>query len=102
MAWFKNMKIAGKIIVSSLMFVIIILVLSYQQYSGNKANEARFKTFYEDRFVPVRELNKLFKGLLQVRINMLQEKIAAEFNDWQEFNKRMESSAKIHAENEKI
>ncbi len=102
MKWFKNMKIAGKIILSCLIFVVIIIVLSYQQYNSNQTNNARFETFYADRFVPVRELNILFKNILQVRINMLQEKVAAIDNNWTEFEKRIAFSKKLHEQNAKL
>lgn len=102
MKWFKNIKIGGKIIIASLLFVVIIVVLSYQQYAANQTNNQRFNTFYADRFVPTRTLNILFKNLLQIRINMLQEKIHAERDEWKKFNERLEYSERLRKENKKI
>jgi methyl-accepting chemotaxis protein len=102
MKWFNNLKVSMKVLLSSMVFLILIIIISVQGILSNNNASADFKTLYEDRFVPVRQLNILFKGLLQVRINMLQEKIAAEFKDWAEFEKRLKSSSDIHTKNAKI
>ena len=102
MTWFNNLKISLKIIVSCLLFMAIIVVLSYQQYTSLSRADQEFSTFYADRFVPVRELNKFYKNLLQIRINMLQEKIAAEFQEWDTFEARLKNSEELREKNEKI
>ncbi len=91
-----------KVLLASGIFLLLIIAISIQGLMTSNIATKDFKTFYADLFVPVRELNIIFKGLLQVRINMLQEKIAAQLNDKEEFERRIKSSAGIHEENWKI
>ncbi len=102
MKWFNNQKISIKVFLTSLIFIILIAGISFQGIVSMNNADSAFKKFYADRFVPVRQLNILFKGLMQVRINMLQEKIAIQLNNKAEFDKRLKSSGEIHKKNANI
>jgi len=96
MKWFNNQKVAVKVFLSCFVFIILISIISVQGIiSMNNSNDS-FQTFYKDRFEPVVQLNEIFGGILQVRINMLQEKIAIQLNNEEAFRKRLASSKKIH------
>lgn len=99
MKWFNNLKVGAKVLLSCLLFIILIIAIAVQGITSNQSAADAFDAFYADRFVPVRQLNLIAKGILQVRINMLQEKIAVQLNDPDEFEKRLASSNEIHREN---
>ena len=102
MKWFNNLRVSMKVLISCMIFIILIGVISIQGITSMRSADEAFQTFYADRFVPVRQLNLIFKGILQVRINMLQEKIAVQLNNMKAFEERIEASGKIHAANEKM
>ena len=94
MKWFNNQKIAVKVFITAFIFILFIAGISFQGIVSMNKAEATFETFFADRFVPMRKLNILFKGILQVRVNMLVEKISVKMGNTAEFEKRMASSKK--------
>ena len=98
MEWFNNMKIGKKVVVASVIFILLIISVSIQGITVMNNSVNAFHNFYSDRFIPVRQLNLVMKHLLQIRINMLQEQLAAEQRDWKEVNARIESSKALTRE----
>lgn len=98
MKWFSNLKVAWKIMISCMMFIILIVLISgYSMVNTNTAAND-FETFYVDRFMPTRYLNRIMRNLLQVRVNMLQEQIHAEEGDWKAVEERMKFTEELVAE----
>ncbi len=54
-----------------------------------------FDEFFKDRFIPVRQLNRINANIMQIRINMLQEDRMAMDNDWKGVEERAKNSAEI-------
>lgn len=92
MNWFNNRKVGVKISLICAVFMIIICVISVQGIMTMKRASADFMTFYEDRFIPVRQLNRILANLLQIRINMGEQLSHAERNEWGEVEKRSRDS----------
>lgn len=102
MKWFNNLKVAVKVFISCFMFIILIIILAVSGLNSITESDEAFNTFYEDRFVPVRELNKMFKNILQIRINMIQEELAFKEKRFDDMEKRFENSKKLSEQNNKI
>lgn len=102
MKWFNNLKIRNKIITTKAALIVLIIIMTLQGYYTLSKSNATFETFYKDRFIPVRQLNIMFKNILQMRINMLIEIIALTDNDMNEVNRRLDFSDKLSKENDKI
>lgn len=102
MKWFSNLRIRNKILLSSAMFIVIILIMAGQSYYNNTVNSAAFQELYNDRLIPIRRLNVLMINNLQRRINMLQEIIAYEEGDMAEVQRRIDYSKELVDENQGI
>jgi methyl-accepting chemotaxis protein len=97
MKWFNNLKVRNKVMLASLMFVIMIAVIAVQGIRNMQAAEKNFTSLYNDRLIPIRQLNRILLDLLQIRINMVQEQLAAENNDWTEVQERIDYSKELTA-----
>jgi methyl-accepting chemotaxis protein len=97
MKWFNNLKVGKKVFLASMVFVLIIIGISIQGITSMNGANKNFHTFYEDRFMPVRYLNRIMRNLLQIRVNMVQEVVAAEAGDYAEVEKRMKNSQELAA-----
>jgi len=98
----NNLKVAFKVFLFCLIFIVIIAYTSIKGISSLvSANEA-FDSFHSNQFTSVKNLNRIAKNLLQIRINMLQELSAAERGDMAEVKKRREYSMKLAVEYNKI
>ncbi|MBP7736107.1 MAG: MCP four helix bundle domain-containing protein [Spirochaetes bacterium] len=98
MKWFNNLRVSLKVFLSCLVFLVIIAAISIQGIYAIRTADADFGIFYNDRFTPVRQLNHIMRNLLQIRVNMVQEMLSAENNDWGEVAKRKEDSKKLSGE----
>ncbi len=95
MKWFNNRKVGVKVFLSCLVFMMIIAFISFQGITSmNNASHA-FDTFYNNRFIPVRQMNRIMADLLQIRINMVQEQLNAEEGNFVEVENRIKSSKEI-------
>ena len=92
MKWFNNLKVRNKVMLASLMFVIMIAVIAVQGIQNMQAAEENFTTLYNDRLIPIRQLNRVLLHLQQIRINMVQQQLAAENGNWEEVERRFASS----------
>ncbi|MFW6365477.1 MAG: methyl-accepting chemotaxis protein [Spirochaetota bacterium] len=95
MKWFNNLKVAWKVLVASLVFISLILVISFQGYNSLLSSTRDFDAFYANRFVAANQLNAIARRVLQIRVNMLQEQLAAEAGDWEEVDRRFQESAEL-------
>jgi len=95
MKWFNNLKIGKKVLLACMVFIILIFAVSIQGTVSMNTADKTFDSFFNDRFLPVRYLNQIAKHLLQIRINMLQENIAAQEGDWKTVQERREYSKKL-------
>ncbi len=101
MKWFRNLKVIYKILLSCFMFIALIMGLVVLNYNTITSGDDAFKTFYNDRFVPVRQINTVMKNMLQMRINMLQEIIALEQGNMKEVRERLEYSKELAEDTQK-
>ncbi|MBN2772108.1 MAG: MCP four helix bundle domain-containing protein [Spirochaetes bacterium] len=102
MKWFSNLKVASKVLLSCLILIIFTVAISVSSLMLLNQAEDSFQSFYADRFVPVRELNRMAKNVLQMRINMMAELVAFQNNDAAEMDRRVKSSADLAEQNAKI
>lgn len=102
MRWFNNLRIRNKILVSSFSFIVIILVISIQGFFALTTANSNFDTFYKDRFLPVKDLSKMFENILQMRINMMQEVVHFNRGEIKEMNDRFDYSERLVEENDKL
>jgi len=54
MKWFNNLKVAMKVLLSSLVFVLLIFVVAFQGIRLGQSAEEAFVRFYDAEFMPVR------------------------------------------------
>jgi methyl-accepting chemotaxis protein len=95
MKWFNNLKVRNKVMLASFMFVIMIAVIAAQGIRSMQHATENFNSLYNDRLIPIRQLNRMLLDLLQIRINMVQEQLAAENGNWEEVEKRKKYSDEI-------
>lgn len=87
-----NLKVIVKVFTLCLVFIIIIVYISIQGILSLSTTTEAFESFYLNQFNSVKNLNNIAKKLLQIRVNMLQEKRAAERGDFNEIRWRQEYS----------
>ena len=92
MKWFNNLKVAKKVLLSCLVFILLIIAISVQGIVSSSDTSKAFHKFYEAEFTPIRELNRIMRNILQIRINMLQQYIHAQEKDYVEIQKRRTDS----------
>ncbi|GEM_PF-12028 len=102
MSWFNNLKVGRKVFLSCMIFILIIVGIAGEGFLSQQTASNDFHEFYKYRFVPVRQLNRIMRNLLQIRVNMVQELIAAEEGNIVEVEKRFESSMKLAEEYQKL
>ncbi|MBL8021192.1 MAG: methyl-accepting chemotaxis protein [Leptospirales bacterium] len=103
-SWFKNLSLAKKILLSCSCLILFTLAVCVQSYITIKQAQSDSGAI-NDSLDNIGQLDSVMKGLLQVRINMLQEDILSRAGmkgeAGREFEKRVEHSAKLHEANEK-
>jgi methyl-accepting chemotaxis protein len=95
MKWFNNLKVGRKVLLSCVVFIIMIIVIAGQGIIGSTDSSKGFHKFYEAEFTPIRELNRIMRNLLQIRINMLQQFIAVQNNNTAEIVNRRKQSEEL-------
>jgi hypothetical protein len=98
MKWFNNLKVGVKVFLSCMVFMVLIVSIASQSIITMRAANGSFEEFFNDRFLPVRQLNRIMRNLLQIRINILQEYEGAKTNNWAEVENRMADSKKLAGE----
>ena len=98
MNWFNNLRVAYKVLLSSMIFVAIIVSVSFQSFYNIAHLAESFHSFYQDYYMPTRWNNRIMRNILQIRINMLQIHDAALAGDTAEVNSRLADSAKLTEE----
>lgn len=102
MKWFRNLKIWKKILLSCFILILFTTVTSLVSIKLLTDSNNTFNAFYGHRFVPVRELNKMFKNILQMRINMMQEVVLFQEGDLAAMEERFDYSEKLAESNTQI
>jgi methyl-accepting chemotaxis protein len=95
MKWFNNLKVSKKVMIASLVFVLLIIALSVQSVNFGTHSINGFNKFYDMEFMPVRYLNRIMRNLLQIRVNMLQQYLAARADDWKEVDRRQNDTREL-------
>jgi hypothetical protein len=94
----ETFQIIYKVFLICLIFIFIISFISILSiFYLNKASNS-FESFYHYQFNSVKHLYRIVKDLLQIRVNMLQEKKAAERGDRNEILWRQTYSDNLHVE----
>jgi CHASE3 domain sensor protein len=102
MNWFRNLKVGRKVLLCCMVFLTIIVVLSGLSFYITRTSNDSFHTFFNDRFVPVRQLNRTARNMLQIRINMLMVFEAARTDNAAELRARQEDTNKLGEEYMKL
>ncbi|HON79729.1 MAG TPA: methyl-accepting chemotaxis protein [Spirochaetota bacterium] len=96
--WFNNLKVGVKITIMSFLFIFLMTIIAVQGMRSLNVSSDMFAEFYNDRYQPTRQLNRILRDLLQIRVNMVQEQLSAEHGDWAEVTSRAEMSKKLAEE----
>lgn len=102
MKWFSNLKVAVKVFLCCFVFLSIISGLALQSYVNTKEANQSMTALYQDRFQPVRWLNRMARNILQRRINMIATAEALAAKNTAEVKKRMEDSVALGKANEDL
>lgn len=95
MTSFKNLKINAKILVSNLIsLAFLVLVAGTAYYQLNRSINV-LEDIYENRIIPLKQLNTVSRDLLQIRVNMLAELVALQQGDMAEVRRRIEYSDRL-------
>jgi methyl-accepting chemotaxis protein-1 (serine sensor receptor) len=87
-----------KVFLSCMVFMVLIVALASQGMMSLRVANGDFEEFFNDRFLPVRQLNRIMRNLLQIRVNIIQEYENAKTNNWNEVEDRMADSKKLAGE----
>ena len=102
MQWFNNLKVSMKVFISCFIFLAGIILISVLGITTLRSANEDFAHFYNNKFVPVAQLNGIMTDFLHIRVNMGIEQAAAEQNDWALVNKGVEESKKFGAEYQEL
>ncbi|MBP7737269.1 MAG: MCP four helix bundle domain-containing protein [Spirochaetes bacterium] len=94
MKWFNNLKVGKKVFLSSFIFLVIIFIISIMSIISLRMFNNNFIGFYNDRFMPVTQLNTILQDFLHIRVNMGISQTAAEDNDWNLVRSKVEETKK--------
>jgi methyl-accepting chemotaxis protein len=100
MKWFNNMRVGRKVLATSFIFIIIILVISGNSYINMKKADSSFGYFYDNRFITAVTLDRIKADVLEIKINMLLLQRAAESKDQKEIE-QINNTIKFIAQNYK-
>jgi methyl-accepting chemotaxis protein len=95
MKWFNNLRVGAKIVIMCAAFIVLMLVISTVGIRTINGAVSSLDSFYGDIYQPTRKLNRIMRDMLQVRVNMIQEQLAAEQGNWAEVEKRKKSSNEL-------
>lgn len=102
MKWFNNLRVGTKVLLSCMVFLVIITAITGISYVNLQSANTHIKEFYNDRFEPVRWLNRTMRNILQRRIDMIQASDAAKSKDYKEMEKRFSDAKKLAEQNEEL
>ncbi len=95
MKWFNDLKVASKVFLCCLAFMILISVIAVQGIVAVRSSSNGFNDFFQNRFTPVRQLNRIMRNVLQIRINVLQEIESIKAMNYGEAKKRSDDTARL-------
>lgn len=96
MKWFNNLKVATKVSISCLVFLVLILVISANSYYNFKNSAEAFDNFYKNRFLAALQLTNATNDVQKIKVAMLLQQRAAEKKDIKEIE-RMIGEVKVIA-----
>ena len=95
MGIFKNRKIGFKVLLSCMVFVALVALVSTLKITSARQSKATFDYFYTQSFLPMEQLSFVMQNFLKIRINMVQQQLAAEADDWTGVRRFREESKKL-------
>jgi len=101
MKWFNNLKVATKVLLSCLIFLILILVISANSYFNMKKAGSAFENFYSNRFLAALQLGNSNIAVQKIKANMLLQQRAAERKDLKEVERMNVENKTIAADYQK-
>lgn len=105
MKWFNNLKIGKKIILSNSILLIFILIIEIQGMLFTNNVDKRFSKIYNTAIIPMIELNKMAKNMLQIHINMLRLRahfLAGTAEDLTNLQMRIDQIVELRKKNEEL
>lgn len=102
MNWFRNLKVAYKILISCSLFIVMLVLAVTFSITSMKSTQASVKDYRENSVLPVIKMDAITKNLLQARINMFAAYVALGENKNEELKQRLKDTEKIREENLKI
>jgi len=95
MKWFNNLRVAIKVLLASLIFMLIIAAIAVQGIVSLRSADRNFQTFFSDQFVALGDINDVMKDILQIRVNMFQMLMSADKGDYETVEKTKKHSAEL-------
>jgi methyl-accepting chemotaxis protein-1 (serine sensor receptor) len=95
MKWFNNLKVVYKVLMSSAIMVALIMLIAFQGITAVRNDKVAFQGFYSEQFEPALYLDKIMRNLMQIRVNMLQEYLYANKQQWDIVKERRELSKQL-------
>jgi len=87
MKWFNNMRVGRKVLATSFIFLVMILVISGNSYTNMKKADNAFSNFYDNRFITAIELQRVKADVQEIKIAMLKQQSAGERKDPKEIER---------------
>ncbi len=95
MKWFNNLKVVYKVLMSSTIMIALIMLIAFQGITAVRNDKVAFQGFYSEQFEPALYLDKIMRNLMQIRVNMLQEYLYANKQQWDIVKERRELSKQL-------
>ncbi len=102
MKWFNNLRVAIKVLLASLIFMLIIAGIAVQGIISLRSADNSFKIFFDDQFVSLGDVNTVMKDILQIRANMLQMMISANGGDYENVERVKKHSVELTEDYQKM
>lgn len=102
MKWFKNLRVAYKILISCSILIMMLVAIVFFSVSSMRSIESTVKDYRENSVLPIIKMDSIAKNLLQGRINMFAVFVAFTEGNKPEIEKRMSETAEMREENLKI
>jgi methyl-accepting chemotaxis protein len=102
MKWFNNLKVAVKVLICCMVFIIMLVGGSIYAVRSISQTEKDIDIFYGDRVKPTIWGNDMYKNVLQARVNMFAVIEALQTKNTKEINARIDDYRSRKAQNEKL
>lgn len=102
MNWFKNLRVAYKILISCSILILMLVAVVFFSVTSMSRIENTVKNYRANSVLPVIKMDSIAKNLLQGRINMFAVFVAFTEGNIPEIEKRMNETAQMREDNIKI